>query len=98
MCRCEREVTPIRQRIVRFANGYGASIIQGGIAYADDGETVEVALVRFFGTGTHDFKFVKHGPINRFDPYGIAGWVTEDELAEILAQVEALPPCRALNI
>lgn len=77
------------QRIVRYENGYGASIIRNAFSYGSSKGLVEVAVIAFNGD---DWEIVYDTPVTG----DVIGWLDKDGLWEVLRQIEALPPRNAL--
>lgn len=73
------------QEVYRFPNGYGASLIRGG-AFAYGGR--ELAVVRYVGEGALDYELTYDTPITD----DVLGYLSEDEVPEILDRIAALPP------
>lgn len=62
-----------------FNNGYGASIITGGIAYCNEGQPYELAVL-------------KHGELCYDTPItdDVIGYLTSDDVYELLDKIEQL--------
>jgi hypothetical protein len=71
------------QRVYRFPNGYGASIIKGG-PFAYGGH--ELAVIKFDGPGDLDWDLCYDTPINN----DVVGHLNDDTEAELLNQIEGL--------
>ena len=70
------------QFIVRFLNnGYGASIIRSPYSYG-----VELAIVKFFGTGDDDFDLDDDTILGT----NVKGWLDQTELLELLNAIRNL--------
>ena len=79
-----REDTELRgvQFIVRFlSNGYGASIIRNPYSYG-----VELAIVKFYGTGDDDFELDDDTILGT----NVKGWLDQTELLELLNAIRNL--------
>lgn len=76
-----------KQWVFRFSNGYGASVINHSGAYSDN-MSGELAVVKWNGEGDNDFDLVYDTPVAG----DVLGWLTVSEIAEVLEQIEALPP------
>lgn len=72
------------QEIYRFENGYGASVLRG-CAFAYGG--LELAVVKFHGEEPIDFSLSYDTPITN----KLIGYLSEQALAKILDDIEALP-------
>ena len=73
------------QRIYRFDNGYGASVISGGYAYTDMDHPYELAVIKFDGEGDR-FSLCYDTPIGS----DVIGYLDADEVNEILKQIKHL--------
>lgn len=73
------------QKLYRFANGYGASVVKGEHTYGGDEGLWELAVIRFNTDG--DFSLDYTTPITE----DVEGHLTDDAVEELLAKVEALP-------
>lgn len=65
---------------VEFPNGYGASVIRGGIFYTKGG-TYELAVL-------HGGSLTCETPVT----HDVLGYLSENEVDVALAKIEALPP------
>lgn len=67
------------QWIFSFSNGYGASVITGGIAYCNEGQPYELAVL-------------KHGELCYDTPItdDVIGYLTSDEVFDLLDRIEQL--------
>jgi hypothetical protein len=77
------------QKIYRFPNGYGASVLTGGVEgmfYTRDG-TSELAVIRFTGDGHKDFELTYDTPVAD----DVLGYLSDEEVAETLDKIAALP-------
>jgi hypothetical protein len=78
---------------IRFRNGYGASIIQGGMAYGG-ATSLEIAVIRFLSANNSDFELCYDTHITS----DVLGHLSADQARGILEQIVALPPdARALG-
>ncbi len=75
------------QRIYQFANGYGASVVQGAHTYGGSDGLWELAVITFNGDDCIDFSLTYETPITD----DVVGRLTEDDVDRLLAQIEALP-------
>jgi hypothetical protein len=78
----QHEVCPDgTQAVVKFKNGYGASIITGSLFYTKPGAPFEIAVLG------------KDGHITYSTPItdDVCGWLSEDAANEILKQIQELP-------
>ena len=77
--------TYAHQRVYRFANDYGASVVRGLLTVGGAEGLFEVAVIRF--NGANDWTLTYTTPITD----DVIGRLTEDEVTEVLAKIEALP-------
>ncbi len=72
------------QAIVKFPNGYGASVITGPYFYSRPSARFEIAVLR------------KDGGIDYTTPItdDVLGYLTIKEANKILAKIAQLPPCK----
>ena len=70
------------QKLYRFSNGYGASVMNDGISYGE-GELEELAVIQWNGD---DWAICYDTPITD----DVLGWLNPQEVEEILKQIEAL--------
>jgi hypothetical protein len=84
------------QRIYRFENGYGASVVRfsehhgAGIlasSYGGDKGLWELAVLRFAGDEIDRFRLIYDTPITD----DVLGYLSEEEVDANLAKIEALP-------
>lgn len=80
-----------RQRVFRFSNGYGASVVRfstpfGGGSYTS-GDEWEVAVVKFIGENWDSFKLDYTTPLTS----DVIGHVADADLSDLLDQIAALP-------
>jgi len=86
------------QRIYRFDNGYGASVVRFTIApgvgsYGAGEDLWELAVVRFTGPGVSpkDFELTYGTPLTD----DVIGWLSDEDVQEKLRQIRDLPPVTA---
>lgn len=70
---------------VFFPNGYGASVITGGMFYTDPAHPYEVAVMK--GTSDEDSSLTYETPITD----DVLGHQTADDVERVLAEIAALP-------
>jgi hypothetical protein len=86
------------QRIYRFSNGYGASIVRFKIptslgvmgfygSYTNNENEWELAVIKFKGKESNNFELCYDTPITN----DVIGYLTEDEVEEILKKIKNLP-------
>jgi len=77
------------QKIYRFANGYGASVVKGDHTYGGEEGLWELAVI-IFGKGTdnnHTYQLVYDTPITQ----DVEGNLNDDEVEKLLDQIFVLP-------
>jgi hypothetical protein len=84
------------QRIYRFENGYGASVVRFSEhhgtsipvgSYGGDKGLWELAVLRFTGEKTDKFRLIYDTPITD----DVLGYLSEEEVDANLAKIEVLP-------
>lgn len=75
------------QRIYRFDNGYGASVIQWNEGVVEENEPWEIAVIKYFGDGATDYRIdfgteIADDLITGLSDGEVDGW---------LARIEKLP-------
>ena len=73
------------QKLYKFANGYGASVVKGEHTYGGDEGLWELAVIVFDTEG--GFSLTYDTPITT----DVEGHLTDNAVEELLAKVEALP-------
>lgn len=73
------------QKLYKFANGYGASVVKGEHTYGGDEGLWELAVLKFKTDG--DFVLDYSTPITE----DVEGHLTDGAVEELLDKVEALP-------
>lgn len=79
------------QKLYKFANGYGASVVKGEHTYGGDEGLWELAVIKFKTDG--DFALDYSTPITE----DVEGHLTDDAVEELLTRVEALPLTVLIN-
>ena len=79
------------QKLYRFANNYGASVVKGEHTYGGDEGLWELAVIHFKTDG--DFSLDYSTPITE----DVEGHLTDDAVEELLNMIEALPEARHGN-
>lgn len=77
------------QKIYRFANGYGASVVKGDHTYGGEEGLWELAVI-IFAKGTdnnHTYQLVYDTPITQ----DVEGNLNDDEVEKLLDQIFVLP-------
>jgi hypothetical protein len=75
------------QKVYRFANGYGASVVRCPCSYGSGNGLWELAVVEFVGSGQYEFELTRSTPIAD----DVIGYLTEKRVDALLAEIEALP-------
>lgn len=75
------------QRLYRFDNGYGASVVRFPYSYGGDSGLWELAVTEYHGEGTDSYSLTYETEITN----DVIGHLTEGEVDELLARIEALP-------
>lgn len=73
-----------RQRIYRFDNGYGASVVRFTYSYGFEQGLWDLAVIKF---NDEDYELVYDTEITN----DVIGYLSEDEVDNLLTQIEALP-------
>jgi hypothetical protein len=76
-----------KQKLYRFANGYGASVVRFPHSYGWEDGLWELAVLRFTGPKIDDFYLVYDTPITD----DVLGYLSEQDVDDTLAGIEALP-------
>lgn len=76
------------QRIYRFPNGRGASVVRHVFSYGGAEGLWELAVIRFDGPGVDDFHLDYTTDITS----DVLGWLSEEEANDVLTQISELPP------
>ena len=74
------------QKIYRFKNGFGASVVRHEYSYGGDAGLWELAVIKFDGDEDDDFSLTYETPITE----DVEGHLTESEVDELLKKIEAL--------
>lgn len=76
------------QKLYRFPNGAGASVIKGEYTYGGDEGLWELGVLRFEGEGDN---YTLIYPRNEICPEGdVVGWLTDEQVEEKLVQIANL--------
>jgi len=73
------------QKLYKFANNYGASVVKGEHTYGGDEGLWELAVITFQTDGGYNLCYTT--PITT----DVEGHLTDDAVEELLMKVEALP-------
>jgi len=75
------------QRLYRFDNGFGASVVQGPYTYGGDAGLSELAVLRITGDDLDDWEITYDTLITD----DVIGWLDEEAVQATLGQIAALP-------
>lgn len=75
------------QKIYRFENGYGASVVRFSFSYGGDEGLWGLAVVKFDPVNQSDWHLDYTTPITN----DVIGYQSDEEVAELLDQISALP-------
>jgi len=79
------------QKLFRFPNGYGASVVQFPYSYGGDSGLWELAVIRYSGEDTDAFSLTYDTPITD----DVLGHLSEQDVDALLDQVAALEAANA---
>lgn len=83
----ERKLNGGVQKVFKFENGYGASVVKNPYSYGGDEGLWELAVVLVYeNEGRLSWKLVYDTPITE----DVLGWLTWEEVEETLKQIEEL--------
>lgn len=85
-----RNINSGTQKLYRFDNGYGASVVQSPYSYGGKEGKFELAVIAFDGD---DWRLIYNTPITD----DVLGYLTEDEIESTLDAIQALPKAEATN-
>lgn len=74
------------QKLFRFPNGYGASVVQSPYSYGGDSGLWELAVIRYVEEDTDAFLLAYDTPITN----DVIGYLDEQEVDALLEQIAAL--------
>lgn len=74
------------QKLYRFDNGYGASVIQSSSSYGGDEGLWELAVIKYIGEGIEDFILTYETEITD----DVLGYLCEDRVDALLEKIERL--------
>lgn len=83
----EKELNGGVQRLYRFENDYGASVIRHNSSYGSDEGLWELAVIRYRYPDSGSYVLVYYTPITD----DVIGHLTEPEVEKLLMDIEALP-------
>lgn len=81
-----REINGGIQHVYKFANGYGASVVQHEFSYGSHENLWELAVIHFDDTGEWSLDF------STAITDDVIGWINMVQVMEILLQIEHLQP------
>jgi hypothetical protein len=84
----ERQMNGGVQKVYRFANGYGASVVRHAFSYGGEGGLWELAVLKFHGPDIYQYHLDYTTPITN----DVIGRITEDEVDALLDRIEQLEP------
>jgi predicted house-cleaning noncanonical NTP pyrophosphatase (MazG superfamily) len=73
------------QKLYKFANNYGASVVKGEHTYGGEEGLWELAVIKFKTDGEYSLDYTT--PITE----DVEGHLTDDAVEELLTKIEALP-------
>jgi hypothetical protein len=80
----ERDLYGGKQKIFKFNNGYGASVVRHMGSYGSEQGLWELAVIRFLSKGEWDLCYST--PITN----DVIGYLTWEEIEELLKKIEGL--------
>jgi len=83
----ERQVNNGPQRVYKFDNGYGASVVCHPYSYGYKKGLQELAVIQFYGEGVDDWDICYTTPITD----DVIGNLSEAAVQTLLEQIKALP-------
>lgn len=75
------------QRVYRFPNGFGASVVCHEYSYGGDKGLYELGVIRFTGPRSGEWKLTYETPITS----DVIGWLDQSQVDSLLEQIAALP-------
>ena len=81
-----RELHGGNQMTMKFPNGYGASVIQHSSSYGHEENLVELAVIKFYGPGTWDWKLCYETEITD----DVIGHLTKEECIKLFERIKNL--------
>lgn len=76
-----------RQIVIRFPNGFGASVVQHSFSYGGDQGLWELAVLRTTSEDPWDIEITYSTPITP----DVIGWLDEADVIETLERIAQLP-------
>jgi len=81
-----REEPPTVQKLYRFPNGFGASVIRGEFSYGGEDGLWELAVIKFNNEGGYVLTYPKEVCSDE----DVEGWLTDEQVDEKLVQIANL--------
>ena len=82
-----REAPVKLQKLYRFDNGFGASVIRGEYTYGGDEGNWELAVLKFDGKGGYSLAYPKQICADE----DVIGWLNDDQVDDLLVKIANLP-------
>jgi len=76
------------QKIYRFDNGYGASVVQTPFSYGGSDGLWEIAVLMFNAPSKDDYELTYDTPITN----DVLGYLTQNQVSETLQAIRGLQP------
>jgi len=83
-CEPRSELHNGEQRLYRYANGYGASVVCHEYSYGGNDGLWELAVIQWHGDG---FSLVYDTPVTD----DVIGYLSDDDVTKLLCEIAALP-------
>ena len=74
------------QMIMRFPNGYGASVVQHSGSYGHENNLAELAVIKFYGPGDLDWHLCYETEVTN----DVIGHLTKEECIELFGRIKNL--------
>lgn len=81
------------QKLYRFPNNYGASVVQHQYSYGGPQGLWELAVILFNSENNNDWALNYETPVTD----DVIGHCTEEQINSLLDQIQHLPPCPPTN-
>lgn len=78
------------QKLFRFKNGYGASVVRHSFSYGTEKGLWELAVIKYIGIGIDDFSLTYDTPITA----DVIGYLSEIAVEKLLSKIKALPKAK----
>lgn len=86
-----RELHDGIQVMIRFANGYGLSVVRHSMSYGSHAGLWEAAPVRYIGLGMYDWEFCgRTNHVPGYESDDVKGWLYPSQVDEIATLVATL--------